>query len=106
LVAPGFGMISALTSSEPPNPMSRKAADDRQAGSTERASAERTGVNRTGPECEGRDGDERHQAQDLLGPAIAPERIGDEANLCARADAPAPPVTAQHGLAVDLEDGR
>jgi hypothetical protein len=33
------------------------------------------------------------------------ERIGDEANLCARADAPAPPIAAQHGLAVDLEDG-
>jgi hypothetical protein len=36
----------------------------------------------------------------------APERIGDKANLCARADAPATPIPAQHGLAVDLEDGR
>src|SRR6516225_874479 len=84
----------------------REAADDRRAGRAERAGAEGPGNDGTGPEREGRDGDERHQAQDLLGPAIASERIGDEPNIGARADAPTPPVPAQHGLAVDLEDGR
>jgi hypothetical protein len=49
----------------------RETADERAA-----AKAEGPVNDRTGPEREGRDGDERNQAQDLLGPAIAaaPER--------------------------------
>jgi hypothetical protein len=39
-------------------------------------------------------------------PAIPTERMGGEANLGLHADAPTLPILAQHGLAVDLRDGR
>jgi hypothetical protein len=37
--------------------------------------------------CEGRGGNE-DQLDDLLGPTIPAKRLGDEANVCAHADAP------------------
>src|SRR5215472_9847468 len=103
-------MISALTSSAPPRPRRPVARPpaiaEPAAPSAPAPSAPATSGPAQNAKAETAMSETRPRICLAPPPAIAPERIGDEANVGARADAPAPPIPAQHGLAVDLEDGR